>query len=85
MEETEQRKSSPLHEVRHKIPTGNKAVLDSYIAWPKDTATHLNVAVIVTHPYSLLGGNMENNVVYSVAHRLAWRGFTTVRFNFRGN
>jgi hypothetical protein len=80
----EQDKSPPIHESRYKIPS-DSAVLDSYIAWPKQTSDHSNVAIVVTHPYSLLGGNMENNVVYAVAHRLAFFGFTTIRFNFRGN
>ena len=41
-------------------------------------------AVILTHPYGPLGGNLDNNVVYSLFQLFASLGFTTARFNFRG-
>ncbi len=40
--------------------------------------------VIVTHPHSLYGGDMYNTVVGSVIQTYAEKGFTTLRFNFRG-
>jgi len=40
--------------------------------------------VIVTHPHSLYGGNMENPVVEAITRVYADKGFTTLRFNFRG-
>lgn len=42
------------------------------------------VAVILTHPYGPLGGNMYNNVIVKLTQSLAREGFTTVRFNARG-
>jgi alpha/beta superfamily hydrolase len=41
-------------------------------------------AVIVSHPHPLYGGNMENSVVMTIAEVFFEKGFTTLRFNFRG-
>ena len=40
--------------------------------------------VVICHPHPLSGGNMDNNVVLSVAFALTESGFATLRFNFRG-
>ncbi|MBA3009949.1 MAG: alpha/beta hydrolase [Proteobacteria bacterium] len=40
--------------------------------------------VVVTHPHPLYGGNMENPVVEQIVQSFLERGFTTLRFNFRG-
>ncbi len=44
----------------------------------------LQKAVIITHPHPLYGGNMDNSVVISIEKAFFNRGFTTLRFNFRG-
>lgn len=36
------------------------------------------------HPLPLHGGTMNNKVVYSLYHTFAQRGFSCLRFNFRG-
>lgn len=36
------------------------------------------------HPHPQYGGTMNNKVVYSLYHTFQRRGFTTMRFNFRG-
>ncbi|MBM4275534.1 MAG: alpha/beta fold hydrolase [Deltaproteobacteria bacterium] len=41
-------------------------------------------AVIITHPHSLYGGDMDNNVVRIAARAFQARGWATLRFNFRG-
>lgn len=41
-------------------------------------------AVVVTHPHPLYGGNLHNPVVEAIAARYRQRGYTTLRFNFRG-
>lgn len=41
-------------------------------------------AVVITHPHSLYGGNMHNPVVETIAEVFQQRGYTTLRFNFRG-
>lgn len=43
------------------------------------------VAVIVTHPWGLLGGNMHNNVVSAAVLFFQRLGLTTARFNFAGS
>ncbi|MBW1681497.1 MAG: alpha/beta fold hydrolase [Deltaproteobacteria bacterium] len=40
--------------------------------------------VVITHPHPLYGGSMHNNVVEAVHAAYAAKGFTTLRFNFRG-
>ena len=40
--------------------------------------------VIITHPHPLFGGSLDNNVVWTAHRAFASRGWTTLRFNFRG-
>ena len=40
--------------------------------------------VVITHPHPLYGGNMDNPVVKAIAKAFQQRGYTTLRFNFRG-
>lgn len=39
---------------------------------------------IVLHPHPQHGGSMNNKVVYTLHHTFAKRGFSVLRFNFRG-
>ena len=39
---------------------------------------------VVCHPHSLMGGDMHNPVVETLAQALFGAGFSTLRFNFRG-
>lgn len=43
-----------------------------------------NRAMLVTHPHPLYGGSMDNNVVDSVVNAYCKKGYSTLRFNFRG-
>jgi uncharacterized protein len=40
--------------------------------------------VVITHPHPLYGGSMDNNVVWTAARAFGDRGWSTLRFNFRG-
>ena len=40
--------------------------------------------VVIAHPHPLYGGDMYNPVVECLALAYRFRGFTTLRFNFRG-
>jgi len=40
--------------------------------------------VLLLHPHPLHGGTMNNKVVYTLFHAFAKRGFSALRFNFRG-
>jgi alpha/beta superfamily hydrolase len=42
------------------------------------------LAVVITHPHPLYGGDMDNAVVATVAEAYAQQGWSTLRFNFRG-
>ena len=39
---------------------------------------------IILHPHPQYGGTMNNRVVYSMFHMFVRRGFSVLRFNFRG-
>ncbi|MEO1019571.1 MAG: alpha/beta hydrolase [Pseudomonadota bacterium] len=39
---------------------------------------------IILHPHPLHGGTMNNRLVYNLFHVFVRRGFSTLRFNFRG-
>ncbi len=41
-------------------------------------------AVAIAHPHPLYGGNMHNNVVTAIRLAFLEKGFSTLRFNFRG-
>lgn len=41
-------------------------------------------AVVITHPHPLYGGEMDNPVVMTLAEVYQRRGYSTLRFNFRG-
>ena len=41
-------------------------------------------AIIITHPHPLYGGEMHNAVVSAMKDAFADKGFSTLRFNFRG-
>ena len=40
--------------------------------------------VVITHPHPLYGGDMHNHVVEIICKAYAEKGYTTLRFNFRG-
>ena len=48
-----------------------------------DSASDSPVALIL-HPHPQFGGTMNNQVVYTLYHTFAERGFSVLRFNFRG-
>ena len=41
-------------------------------------------SIVLCHPHPLYGGDMYNNVVGALQGALACKGFSTLRFNFRG-
>jgi len=40
--------------------------------------------VVIAHPHPLFGGTMDNKVVQTLARAFVSKGWTSVRFNFRG-
>jgi len=45
---------------------------------------HTHHGVVITHPHPLYGGDMHNPVVNAIRRAYRFKGFTTLRFNFRG-
>ncbi|MGH6677281.1 MAG: alpha/beta hydrolase, partial [Xanthobacteraceae bacterium] len=39
---------------------------------------------IILHPHPQFGGTMNNQIVYNLYYTFAERGFSVLRFNFRG-
>jgi alpha/beta superfamily hydrolase len=60
------------------IPGGNLK-LEALLELVDGTA-----GVVVTHPHPLYGGDMENRVVESIVRVYRSKGYSTLRFNFRG-
>jgi len=44
---------------------------------------HSKIALVCTHPWAVMGGDMNNNVPDFLARKFAALGFLTVKFNFR--
>ena len=47
-------------------------------------ADNKSKGVVVTHPHPMYGGNMYNPVVETIIKTYQQKGYTTLRFNFRG-
>jgi len=43
-----------------------------------------NKGVVITHPHPLYGGDMYNLVVETIVHVFNIKGYSTLKFNFRG-
>jgi uncharacterized protein len=70
-----------MKEQRVNFPSG-RLLLEGILATPQGAAPF--AAVIVCHPHPLYGGNMDNNVVYSLSQTLTQASLVAFRFNFRG-
>ena len=59
--------------------------LEVEIRKPKDSIKiKCKTAILLTHPWSVLGGDMDNNVPETLCKAFAHAGYYVVRFNFRG-
>jgi alpha/beta superfamily hydrolase len=70
-----------LTEQRVSLPTRDGLQLEGLFSREKDKG---GGSVILCHPHPLYGGDMDNNVVVALQGALAQKGFSTLRFNFRG-
>ncbi len=70
-----------------------KASKEEYVFITSDSGIRLEAllgknkgdkGVVIAHPHPLYGGNMYNNVVEAVVQAYYSKGYTTIRFNFRG-
>ncbi|OEU13101.1 hypothetical protein FRACYDRAFT_190515 [Fragilariopsis cylindrus CCMP1102] len=62
-----------------------KFILPESSAKAQISDSRSNLAVIVTHPWGPLGGNMNNNVVLAIVVWFQRMKITTLRFNFSGS
>lgn len=74
------------------MPSEHKAIRSFFLDGPEGkleallnlgvpSATH---SALVTHPHPMFGGTMHNKVVFHAMKALHSRGFSVLRFNFRG-
>lgn len=74
--------SSPM------VPSSQKKLfiqtLEAVVNTPTETSRNSETCFVLTHPWGILGGDMDNNVPSEVGDALNTFGFNTVRFNFRG-
>ncbi|HEY90913.1 MAG TPA: AAA family ATPase [Dehalococcoidia bacterium] len=88
VQEQEEERSETVINTHVEFPCGD-ITLEGELHFP-ETETDLPgrqapfPTVIVCHPHSLYGGNMNNLVVVSICETLNRQGITTLRFNFRG-
>nr|WP_276328589.1 alpha/beta hydrolase [Nitrospirillum amazonense] len=74
----QQRKRSTMPEVIINGPAGR--IEGRYL---HGKSTNAPIALLL-HPHPQYGGTMNNKVVYTLFHAFAQRGFSCLRFNFRG-
>jgi len=65
-------------EKRISIPNKTN-IIDAYVDFKHETR-----AIVIMHPHSLMGGDMNNPIVQQVQQVFAKKSITTLRFNFRG-
>src|SRR5712692_9246002 len=63
------------------IINGPEGRLEGRYSHSRDTTAPI---ALLLHPHPQHGGTMNNKVVYSLYHAFVRRGFSTLRFNFRG-
>ena len=80
-QEQEDERSEKVKSIHVEFPCGD-ITLEGEWHLPEREATF--PAVVVCHPHSLYGGNMNNNVVVSICEALSQQGIAALRFNFRG-
>lgn len=70
-----------MQEIEYIFPTSHCV---SKIAYDDHNYNGQGLGVIVTHPWALLGGSMENNIVVAICAYFQQFHITTLRFNFAG-
>ena len=70
-----------MTENRVKFPCGD-LILEGMTIVPESKGPY--PGVVVCHPHSLYGGEMNNNVVVPICQALAQASIVSLRFNFRG-
>ncbi len=70
-----------MNETRVTFPCGDLS-LDGRLSIPEGEGSI--PGVVICHPHPLMGGMMDNNVVFAICDSLCDVSITTLRFNFRG-
>ena len=74
-----------VHHAKHKIEVAPGQSVRAEIFVPTDrTGANRRVALVCTHPWRVMGGDMNNNVPAFLASTFARLGYITAKFNFRG-
>jgi uncharacterized protein len=77
-----------LERIAPNIPTSKNRLMigniEAVVNKPKSESENANICFVLTHPWGILGGDMNNNVPKEVGKILNTFGYPSVRFNFRG-
>lgn len=60
----------------------DKLALEGILTYQEDSLS--SPAILLCAPHPNLGGNMDNNVITSIARTSSDKGFSSLRFNYRG-
>ena len=69
---------------RVEVKPGSRRRVSAEIFVPRGGGDPRRIALVCSHPWAVMGGDMTNNVPAYLATNFARLGFTTVKFNFRG-
>ncbi len=72
-----------MQETEYMVSVSKKVIIQASFYTSKEI-TDLSLICVITHPYSLWGGSMNNNVVVGVRNQLVKSGLPCITFNFRG-
>lgn len=70
-----------MTEQRVSLPTRDSLQLEGLFSRGEDKGRG---SIILCHPHPLYGGDMYNNLIEALQAALVQKGFSTLRFNFRG-
>ena len=75
--------SSQIGDVKDRhVMIGGK--IEAVFRCPTGEKANPKTCCLLTHPWAILGGDLNNNVPVELSYALSQYGFATCRFNFRG-
>lgn len=73
-----------LQEDEVRVPVSSSSFVTAIIARPQEDNAYSNLGLIFTHPWAVMGGDLDNNVPSYLSRTFGAAGFHTCRLDFRG-